>query len=275
MKHRNSALAAACLLSVGLAGMLPGAAHAQAGPDDWKFGAHIYGWFPAIGGSTSFPPAGGGPSIDVSTQQVIDALKMAFMGSLEGRKGQWGFWTDVVYANFGASKSGFRQFEFDHAPVPVDLSADLNLDIKSWIWTVAGTYNLVSKPDYTLDMVGGARLLDMTNKLDYAFSASASGHPLAGRSGTAEVTGSFWDAIVGVKGRANFGDDRKWFIPYYLDVGTGQSKLTWSVNAGLGYEFGWGAVLATWRYMDYSFKSGSKIESINFNGPTIGVAFSW
>jgi hypothetical protein len=61
----------------------------------------------------------------------------------------------------------------------------------------------------------------------------------------------------------------------YLDVGAGQSQLTWQVNAGLGYQFDWGSVIATWRYLDYNFKSGSRIESMNFNGPTVGVAFRW
>ena len=34
-------------------------------------------------------------------------------------------------------------------------------------------------------------------------------------------------------------------------------------------------VMAAWRYLDYNFKSGNKIESLNFNGPAIGVAFRW
>jgi len=275
MKHTNLGRAASRLAILTLAGALPFAAQAQSSSADWKFGAYVYGWFPAIGGTTSFPTTGSGPNIDVSSQDVLDGLKFAFMGSFEAKKGQWGFWSDLVYADLGGSKSGFRQFQSDPLPVPVDLSADLKLDIKAWLWTVAGSYNLVAKPDYILDVVAGARLLDMTSKLDYAFSASASGHPLGGRSGTAEATESNWDAIVGVKGRANFGDERKWFIPYYLDVGAGQSKLTWQVNAGLGYQFDWGSVIASWRYTDYNFKSGSQVESLNFNGPTIGVAFHW
>jgi hypothetical protein len=82
-----------------------------------------------------------------------------------------------------------------------------------------------------------------------------------------------WDAIVGLKGRAMLGSERKWFVPYYVDVGGGDSKLTWQVNAGIGYQFDWGAVLATWRYLDYDFKSSSKVQDLSFNGPTIGVAF--
>jgi len=30
-----------------------------------------------------------------------------------------------------------------------------------------------------------------------------------------------------------------------------------------------------WRYLDYNFKSGAKIDDVNFNSPAIGVAFNW
>jgi hypothetical protein len=33
--------------------------------------------------------------------------------------------------------------------------------------------------------------------------------------------------------------------------------------------------LGGWRYIDYSFKSSSNIESLTFNGPMLGVAFNW
>ena len=101
----------------------------------------------------------------------------------------------------------------------------------------------------------------MTNRLNWTFNGDIAGLPLPGRSGSAEAGVNNWDAIVGVKGRAGFGADQKWFVPYYLDVGTGQSKFTWQASAGLGYDFAWGSVLATWRYLSYDMKSDSKIQS--------------
>jgi hypothetical protein len=211
----------------------------------------------------------------VSSQQVIDALKFAFMGSLEGRNGQRGFWTDVVYADFGASKSAFRDFSVGSAGLPVGVSADLGLDLKSRIWTTVGSYNLVAKPEYASDLAAGMRLLDMKQRLNWSFNGDISGLPLPGRSGSAESSINNWDAVVGVKGRAKFGADRKWFVPYCLDVGTGQSKFTWQAITGVGYDFNWGSVLATWRYTSYDLKSSSAIQSVYLSGPTIGVAFRW
>lgn len=271
MNPKQPARFAAPLLALAMAGAAPLAAQAQAGTGAWQFEASIYGWFPAIDGTTSLPAAGSGSSIDVSAKQVIDSLKFAFMGSLEAKNGQWGLWTDLVYADFGATKQNSRDFTVDHLPVGVN--AKLSLDVKSWIWTLAGTYNLASTPEYTLDVLGGARYLDMQQSLGSTLSADIP--QLPSRTGSSSVDATVWDAIVGVKGRAILGDERKWFIPYYLDVGGGQSKLTWQINAGVGYQFDWGAVIATWRYLDYEFKSGNPVESVNFNGPTIGVAFRW
>lgn len=265
----------ASILTLALAGALPLTAQAQGAPDAWKWNATIYGWFPAIGGSTSFPATGSGPSIDVSAEQVIDALKMAFMGSLEARKGKWGGFTDLVYADFGADKSGSRDFTVGHQQIPVGVDAALNLDVKTWIWSVAGLYNLADKPEGTADLLFGARLLDMDQTLGWSISGSVPGLPPAAQTGSATASINQWDAIAGVKGRINLGAERKWFLPYYLDVGAGESKFTWQVAAGIGYQFGWGSVIAAWRYLDYDFKSDMTVQSFNLNGGMIGVQFGF
>lgn len=69
MRSKWAALAAAALLAV----VAP--AQAEGVADSWQFEASIYGWFPSLSGTTSFPPNGGGPSIDVSVGDVIDALR--------------------------------------------------------------------------------------------------------------------------------------------------------------------------------------------------------
>jgi hypothetical protein len=243
----------------------------QAQSAGWQFEASIYGWFPAISGTTSFPVIGGGPDIDVSMGDVIDALKFAFMGTFEARQGQWGLWTDVVYADFGASRQGSRDFTIGGNPA--GFNANLTLDIKSWIWTLAGIYSLKDDAEGRTDLIFGARMLDMTNSLGYTLDPlGAVGSP---RAGSAEVSVTNWDAVIGLKGRAMLGSERKWFVPYYVDVGTGESKLTWQVNAGIGYQFDWGSVLATWRYLDYDFKSESKVQNLSFSGPTVGVLFKF
>ncbi len=265
-----------CCAAAVLVMMLPmAAAQAQMKANEWEWGATIYGWFPTISGETHFPATGGGPSIDVDADTILSNLKFVFMGTLEGQKGEWGFWTDVIYLNLGDSKSGVRDLTIGRQGIPASVSANLNYDIKSWVWTVAGTYSLVKKPEYSMQALAGARMVDVKQTLGWDFAGNIGSLGLPGRSGTTEVTLTNWDAIIGVKGRASFGDERKWFVPYYLDVGTGQSKFTWQGIIGVGYAFSWGSIVGVWRYLDYEFDSDSRIEDINFNGPAIGVVFRW
>lgn len=271
MKLRIAVSTAISTLALSLAGLVPVAAQAQAASDRWQWEVAMYGWFPAIGGSTSYPSGGAGPSFDVSSEDVIDALKFALMGQIEARKGKWGVWSDLVYSDMGGSQSGSRDFTVGQQRVGVD--ANLSLDIKTWVWTLAGIYNLESSPQSTVDVLFGTRLLDLDETLNWTLSNDIA--QLPGRSGSANVSASNWDAIVGIKGRYSFGDERGWFLPYYLDIGTGQSKFTWQINAGVGYKFDWGSVVATWRYLDYQFKSGSTIDGMNMNGPLIGAAFQF
>jgi len=270
MKYKSSALAAAPLLAAALAAGAP--AQAQMASSGWQFEAAVYGWFPAIRGDISFPD-GGGSSIDMSTRDVLDALKFAFFTALQVRNGEWGLFTDIAYADLG--DNGRINAHVDTGTVlgkvPVSLNADL--DIKTWIWTIAGTYQLKNDNDGGMDLLFGARMLDMTNRLKWS-NVSVIGIPIAA-SGTSEVNSTNWDAIVGLKGRAYLGEDRKWFVPYYADIGTGESRLTWQVNAGVGYQFDWGAVVGSWRYLSYNFKSGSLIDNQSFSGPLVGMVFKF
>jgi hypothetical protein len=146
---RINARFANCLLAIGLSGLAPVAVQAQAASDQWQWELGVYAWFPAIGITTSFPSGADGPSIDASSSDVLDALKMTFMGQVEARKGQWGVWTDLVYADLGGSVDGSRDFSVGGQTV--EASADLDLDIKSIAWSTAGIYNLTSTPENTTD----------------------------------------------------------------------------------------------------------------------------
>lgn len=271
MRMRISTQFANCLFAVGLSGLAPVAAQAQAASDEWQWELGVYAWFPAIGATTAFPSGASGPSIEVDASDVIDSLKMTFMGQIEARKGQWGVWSDVVYADLGDTKDSTGDFTVGGQPV--DTSARLSLDVKSLAWTMAGIYNLSFTPENTTDLLFGARMLEMEQTLNWSLDTSIPELPT--RGGEASVDGTNWDAIVGLKGRYFLGAERKWFLPYYADIGTGESSLTWQVNAGVGYRFDWGSTFATWRYLDYDFKSGNALQSMDMNGALVGVAFQF
>lgn len=249
-------------------------AHAQSG-DTWEFQALVYAYVPDIGGTTRFPAGDGGTTITVPSDAIVDSLDFAFMATFEARKGRYGVFTDVMYLDAGGSSTGSRDISIGGQQIPAAVTADLELDLKATSWTLAGEYALVDTPRSTLHALAGARLLDMEQDLRYRLDADVG--PLAGpgRSGEVAVSSTYWDAVVGLKGQAALGQDGRWSLPYYADVGTGESELTWQVFGGVGYRFDWGSVLGGWRHVAYDFKSGSKVESLDLDGPMLGVSFNW
>jgi hypothetical protein len=270
---RRSVIAGAVMV-LGIGALSPTRATAQTSPAaDWQFGAIVYGYFPSLDGSTTFPSDG--TSVDVSADKIISNLKFAFMGAFDAQKGPFGGFTDVMYLNVGGSTSATRDLAIGGAPLPAGITANASLDIEGWVWTLAGSYRPLSTPQASFDTFAGARLLSLKEKLNWAFSGNVGPFVGPGRQGSSQQSLDNWDGIVGFKGRLNLGDGHGWFIPYYVDVGTGASDFTWQGIAGIGYAFRWGELLGVWRYLAYDFKSGKTIESLSLDGPAVGVAFRW
>ena len=265
---------------VGVAAM--GAATAQttmqsATDGDWKLRAQIYGWFPGVSGETIFPPpATGGTSVGLEASDYLKALHFVFMGGLEARKGRYGVLTDYIYLDFKANRSGSRDFGLTgpggFITVPADAQADIGLRLRGWSWSLAGTYALVDKPTYELQAVGGVRLLKIDTTANWNITGNVASLPPASLQGAATVKPAVWDAIVGVKGRAQFGQGR-WFAPYYLDIGTGESDFTWQAVGGVGYAFDWGEVVGSYRHLDYRFGQSSGMQNLQFSGPAVSFGF--
>jgi hypothetical protein len=276
MKRTNTTTLAAFSATALIGSSLCAAsAAAQTPSEDWDFRATLYLFYSSIGGEIALP-TGAGAEINLSQDDLIDHLKFTGMAALEMQKGRWGGFADAIYLDIGASKSDTQMLAIGGGtPLPPGVTADVSLDSKAWVVTLAGNYRALSSDTTTLNFIAGARLLDIDTKLNYAFNVDFG--PFAGptRQGSAETTFSNWDAIVGVKGQLNFGAERAWFARYYADVGTGDSDLTWQAIAGVGYAFGKSEVVMAWRYLDYEFASDEKIQNLDFNGPALGFTFRW
>jgi hypothetical protein len=259
--HFVRAMAAALLA---LAASMPGTAAAQAAPatsdaDKWQFTAGIYGWFATIKGTVISDT--GTTDIDLPFSDLWSALKMAFMGEIAVRNGRWGAFADTLYLDVGSGKlTQTRNIAVGGATYPVTTTE--SADVKANVWTLAGDYRIVSTPEWTVDALAGARSLHIKTAIDYSIG------PILGHK---ESSGTIWNGIVGVKGRYSFADQGAWFVPFYVDIGTGDSSLTWHALAGIGYKFHWGDAVATWRYMDWNGKSGKPIQDLSINGPMLGV----
>jgi len=241
----------------------------------WQYTASIYAYVPSVDATSSFPADGGGTRLNLDGSKILDKLKVFAMGTVGAHNGTWGVFTDIVYLKFQASESASRDFTIGNVGLPADASAAFDWEMKGTAWTLAGEYRVASAPSYTVDVLAGTRLLDTRQHLRWNIAGSIGPLDPAARSGEIHTSQSTWDAIVGVKGRYAFGQNREWAVPFYFDAGAGESQYTVQAAAGLGYQFGWGEVTAMWRYLRYDMKSSSVLQDVSFSGPLIGATFRW
>jgi hypothetical protein len=236
--------------------------------DDWQFGLSIYGWFPDISGQTAFGRGSGGGEFEIAVEDILDNLEFILMGTFDMRKGRFGLLTDAIYMDLGGSQSGVRL-----GSAGGSANANVELDVKSLIWLVTGYYRTIDNDNVALDILAGARYIDLEQSVDYTVTAGAGALWLPGPAGSRTAEARNWDGVVGVRGRFGFGAQQGLFLPCYLDVGAGDSDLTWQGMAGLGYAFSWGEVVAAWRYLYYDMPSDKPIDDMDFSGPAVGVTF--
>jgi len=258
-------------------------ANAQAAADKWTFSVMPYLWLPSMEGTLRYgpPPASGAsPNVSIDADALLGALDMAFMLQAEARKGRWLFATDVIYLDLSSDSSSVRSIDFNPGSGPVNiantaLDTGTQTNLKGTVWTLVGGYAAVQDPRATLDVIGGFRYLDLKATTNWQLSATVTGPGGAqtfATTGSVTKSGELWDAIVGVKGRVKLGEGN-WFMPYYLDVGAGDSTLTWQGVLGAGYAFKWGEVLLAYRYLSYEQGGNKLIEDLSFGGLGLGVNF--
>ena len=242
--------------------------------DEWEFGLSIYGWFPDIEGTTSFR-VDEGVDFTLPINTILDNLDFTLQGLFEARKDHWGFALDMIYMDLGATKNSSVTGTVGSTPIPAEAMASVGLDLKSLVLTGVGYRRFVDEGTSNADFLFGARYLDIEQELNWNFSGNLGGLQLPGREGSARVSGSNTDFIVGLRGNIGLGEAERWFIPYWADIGTGDSDLTWQAMLGLGYVFDWGQLALAWRYLDYDMSSDARIADMTFSGPAIGARFAW
>ena len=231
--------------------------------DNWQFDAQLYIWAVEFGGELN-----NGASFDVPFSTMVDNLKMGFYGSFEARKEKWLIFTDVVYLNV----------ETDHAaPTPPENiflnSSARSLSMDGGAVNLVGGYNLLVKGKSRLDLIAGVRYLDLGS--EFALHVDS---PIAEKTTTLFIPidmGTALDAVIGVKGKYAFANADRWSIPYYLDIGAGDSDFTWQALTGISYQAAnWVDVALTYRHMEWDLKSTDGIlKNVNFSGPSLGATF--
>ncbi len=214
--------------------------------DSWDYSAAIYLWGAAIGGTINEQ------KVDIPFSDIVDNLDLGFMGHLDARKGKWTVAADAIYLKV-------RPRDIASSPGPIN-----KFELRSWIVTPYAAYNIVDSGRWNLNLLAGARYLYMKPELTFS--------PIVPGPGTASVSDSNWDGIVGMKG--NYKLNEKWFMPFHFDVGSGDSDMTWQAFAGVGYKYENFDVVAGYRYLEWEFDNAFVgFNDFDLSGPMIGAKF--
>ena len=142
----------------------------------------------------------GEADVDVSFQDVVKKLDMAFMGTAELRYKRWGFMGDIIYA----------RLHDDIAPPAGILFSSTHEVVKETIGTFLLSYRAVDHDRTYLDLFAGARV--------YSFYSEIVLRPnLAPVGFSADGTSTWVDPIIGLRGRCYLSN--LFFVNGYGDVG--------------------------------------------------------
>lgn len=246
-------LAGVALCGLGLA--FSGATGASAQTADWTSGwsgqVTLYGWLPTIEGEQKGPS--GEPIVDVTGEDVLEALDMAFMGNAQFQKDRFGLFLDAVYADLSTDGS--------LAGGPLTIGVETKLGI----YTAAATFRLHESDRGYVDVYGGARYFD--TRVEFKLDTANLGR---------NVSESFgWtDGIVGVKGSLPLGE--RWSVSGFADVGgfDARSDLSWQVYGGANYGFTdrWFGTIG-YRYISITKAQERATLDINVYGPLVGITY--
>jgi hypothetical protein len=241
----------------------------------WHFTLTPYLWLPNINGSINGNVLGSrlgdfSSSTQVGPNDYLKNLQFGAMVTGEVRRGDWSVFTDIIYIDFGDQRSKVRNIIGLEGQALSSIDRNATTSLSATVWTLAGARTLVRKPEGHLDLLAGFRYVGIDTELKLDVSGSRGFIDTSTRS-SRDLTE--WDGIIGVKGQVRLGEGR-WYMPYYLDVGTGSSNWTWQALLGVGYAFDWGDINLSIRNLSYDF-NGKNDADLRMTGPTLGATFRW
>ncbi len=231
--------------------------------DEFRFSVTPYLWFTGLTGNLDYNNVQR-VHTHINTNKILDNLSTGAMLDGEVHYGRVGLMGNAIFAKLSAA--GSKSYLKDQA-----LTIDSTTDAWMGIYTVAGTYTAYSDKTVYLDVLAGARFLNLNTKVQ--LNASVSNTPYAGDK-TLYSALSATDAIGGIKGRLRLGET-SFYVPFYLDAGGSSSvaKFTTQQALGIGYAFDVVDISLGYNNLYYSLSNKQVSSYINMSGPMIAATF--
>src|SRR5579863_675487 len=246
---------------------------------NWHVMLAPYVWLPTLKQNVQYsiptiPQHGGGivqGAVQVGPSDYLTKINAAAMFSFEARKGDLDLFGDYIYTNVSTSSTVSTTFSgpLGHVVIPVTLTT--NSRLASSIWELAAGFSIAHGQSADLNLFAGWRQFPLHLTLDY--NAVIGKRGLIAPSGTVVENPLANDVIFGFRGKAFLGDH--WYVPYYIDAGSGAINQTWQAFTGAGYVANHGqTILLAYRTLNYNaFPPGSPVQRLVMYGPLLGYSF--
>jgi len=221
---------------------------AEESNNGWQYYGSVHLWAADIHIQDSH-----GDNDEITFSDIVETLDIVAMGVLGARKDRFGFEIDAIYLD--TTDSDNESF------TPRITLTDVELT--STILTPMATYRVVEDGQLNLDLLGGVRYLHLDINLKFDEISDIGDD------------GSSTDGIVGFRGTIQLNKD--WYLPFYYDVGKGDSELTYQAFAGINYKYSGFDVGAGYRYLKFKFDDdedfGDVLNHLIIKGPMIGAKY--
>jgi len=232
-------------------------AHAD---DAWHFRLSPYAWIAGLEGDVASIPGLPTVPIDVSPSDALDDTEVSFMIMLDAKKGRHGLFSDFLYSDVRS----------DEELLPAPISLTLKSKSETTIFTLAYQYQAYAQDGFILDLLAGARHWNVDTELRFSGGLGL----LSGKE--ISHSESWIDPVIGIKGRAPFGN-----TPFYAEGGAGiggfgiGADLVYEINAVVGYQ--WSPTIGTmigYRMFDVDYDDGF-IYDVRQDGWQVGLTWAF
>jgi len=250
----------------------------------WTFSLTPYVWLPTVDSAFRYQrpngvTVGANPSIP-----LIDHLdKLRFGATVEGEAHYNRFFalTDILYLSLGGAAGRLGSVDvLGRASSSVSNLRNYGASesLQATIWSLGGGYTLFEGSWGNVDVLAGFRLLAVDSTTNYGVSAGVTGPAglvtvaQIGVSGSLSATKDIWNGIGGVRGRIALGESR-FYLPFYFDMGAGDSKFTWQTNVGVGYRTDFADISLGYRYMNFQQYNSAVVRKLSLSGAILQATF--
>ena len=255
----------------------------------WQFTVMPYFWAPSLNGTSTI--RGRTADVDVTFLDMVEHSQIpkdlfGVMTYLEARKGQWSFFSDLVYMRLAASRSGVRERSL--APgVSGEIAASAEASVEMFIGEAAAAYEIARfgtpGSQSAVDVYAGIRGWWQEASASLAIAARVnirdleiSGNRAIARSGDV----SWVDPLIGLRWRHQFSPDKELVVKGDVGGFGAGSDFSWQALATFNWEFCrtesvvWKAVIGYRAlHVDYAQGSGARLYEFDMllHGPIFGI----